>query len=565
MGDDATRGDGRAGGDEPIEGGAARPVSRPPVGGVVAARGVVRWLGEHRRRAAPDVLYRLYLVALVTLPVTWSVVRDPRSADDPTLAGVLDGVGTWAPLVVVAVLVTAARVATWGGVAVPERGAVRWLFTAPILPAELLRPVLRRTLLLGAAAGALVAYLPTLELVARSAGPPVPLLGAAVLGGGAVGVLAVAVCWWVQRTAARARAVARWSPGVLVVVGVAGATVARLGTPDTAVLVSGPWGWSVQPLLAAAGGDPPAAGIAAAVLAVAAVTAAVWVERSAGAVPLGELARRAEPLTGIRSAAFFGDLRAAADIRRRAHRDLVGASRRGPRPPRRRPWTAVPWMGTLVLLRSPRWIASAAGTGIVATLSAGQLRTATAIPAATLPVLVACLGGSLVASQVLDPLRAEESTLLGARWFPWTPLRTSLLHLIAPTLAAVIAVAVAAVAAVAVGAPAGAAAAGAALALLGIPVAIAAAALTATSPPIDLTTPSAIPGSAGGGVAVRLLAGPQLVLLAVGLPGLLIAAAYDRGAPLAGAVLSGSVWTALVTAACVAGLVRRFRRRDAVQ
>ena len=525
----------------------------------VPAGPVLRALANRRRTRPADVLYRLYLLALFGVPSAQIAAHAPGvPADAAAAVGLQQGLASWGPVVAALVMLGVARFSAWAGLVVPEAGEVAWVLTAPVARAGLLRPRLRRTLSIAVLAGALAGYVPAWFVVTSVEVPVAPALLAGLLGGAALGAVCAGVAWTVQASAARARAVLRSAPWVLAVL--AGLGVAAQATPGvrTVLAWSGPWGWAVLPLVDAAGapgagGEGTAALLAATALV---VTAGVVLLR-ADAVPLAEFARRVAPFNGVRSALFVGDARFAALVRRQAVRQLVGLPRRSlPHP--HRAGLVVPWMDALGLLRSPRWAWTCVATALLATY-AGNAGVATPVPG-LVPLAVALLGGLVAATQAVDGLRSEHGALVGSRYLPWSPVRTMLLHLVAPGLALVTGSALGAVAALLTGADARVVGFAALGGMIAVPPLIAFAALGATAPDVD---PGLLlsGGEAGATLAlVQWLLVPQLALGAVGLPAMVVLARMDAGAGGPVPWLSAAAWSLAVTGVGVRWLRRRLRR-----
>jgi hypothetical protein len=191
-----------------------------------------------------------------------------------------------------------------------------------------------------------------------------PLLAAALLGPAALGVLAAALGWLVESSPATARVVLRASPLVL-----AGAAAAWLGGVAAAKVDpwSGPWGWAVGPLVAAAGGHDPGWPVQAALLAAITAAAVIAAWQTAARVTLEELERRAGTRTGLGASLFMVDPRGAALLRHEAVRGLLGVRRLRLHHPRHR-WLAVPWRDALSLLRAPGrvgWALVLCGGGVL--------------------------------------------------------------------------------------------------------------------------------------------------------------------------------------------------------
>jgi hypothetical protein len=324
-------------------------------------------------------------------------------------------------------LLAALRHATWQGPVVFRPPEVQWLLTSPIDRAALVRARLARALAAGAGLGAVLGLGAFVLLEAELGVAARPLLAAALLGPAAVGLLGAALGWLVERSPAASLVVLRASPLVLA----AAAAVALVpggAAGARVVLWSGPWGWAVGPIAAAAGGDVPGWPGQAALLAAAAIAVALLAWRRAGAITTEELARRATARTGLSASLYSLDARGAAQARRRANRTLLGvAPRVRLRRPRRR-WLAIPWRDALALLRAPArlgWTLVLAGAGVLAV--AGQ-------PDRRAVIAAAVLAGYLAAAQLIEPLRAEADQPDASRQLPLAWGDLLVLHCVVPAL-----------------------------------------------------------------------------------------------------------------------------------
>jgi hypothetical protein len=389
---------------------------------------------RRRRRAhrspqqRSDRFTGLYTVGLYTAIGAWvgaqALRQSPaRGGSSAWLAGGgLTRAGTVALLLgLLAVL----RYATWQGPVVFSAPEVHFLLGAPLPRAELVRDRLARGLLLGAAVGAALGLGAFVLLEAELGVPAWPLLAAALLGPVALGALAAALGWLVESSPATARAVLRASPLVLAV-----AAAAWLGGAFAAKVDpwSGPWGWAVGPLVAAAGGHDSGWPVQAALLAAMTVAAVLAAWLGAGRVTLEELERRAGTHAGLGANMFMADPRGAALLRREAVRGLLGVRRLRLRHPRHR-WLAVPWRDALSLLRAPGrvgWALVLCGSGAL-TVAVAPDRKVLAAGA----VVVAYLG----AAQLVEPLRGEADQPDASRQFPWRWGDLMLLHTVTPILA----------------------------------------------------------------------------------------------------------------------------------
>lgn len=537
----------------------------PTPGTVVDARVVLRLLARRRRTTPSEILFRLYLLALFTVPLGYVVAQTPGAPlGSPTAISVQAGVLAWGPVVAIAALAATARFAAWAGIVVPDTGEVAWVVSAPVPRAALLRPRLARAVLATALVGALVGYVPALLLAAELDVPPVPVLAAGAGGGAGLGLVAAGLVWWIQGVDRRAVLAARLAPWVLVgaiAIGAAAATWAWVGE---VLRWSGPWGWALLPLAGTVGAEAGPTGTAAALLAAAGVVIGVVTVVRADAVTLPAMARRALPVSGVRAALFNTDPRFAASLRRESMRSLVGVrTRRLPRP--RRAWAAVPWADALGLLRAPRWLVTALVTGWAVHLTAAvdlPLTTGAGHPIPGLvPLTVALLGGMVAATQVVDGLRAEHDSLAGRRLLGWSSRRLFVLHLVTPAVTLVVTVGLAAAVVTLLGTVSpGTVAWASVAAILAVPVLLGCTALSVTTPPLDPVA-LVLSGDLGASVEVaKLFLGPQLAVVLVGLPAVTALAGIADGATPGRALGGVAVWSVLATVGLAAGLRHRLRR-----
>jgi hypothetical protein len=321
-------------------------------------------------------------------------------------------------------LLAALRYATWQGPVVFSAPDVQFLLGAPLPRAELVRIRLARGLLFGAGVGAALGLVAFVLLEAELGVAAWPLLAAALLGPMALGVLAAALGWLVESSLATARAVLRASPVVL-----AAAAVAWLGGATAATVDpwSGPWGWAVGPLVAAAGGHEPGWPVQAVLLAVIVLAAVLAAWLRAGRITMEELERRAGTRAGLGASLLMGDPRGVALMRHEVVRGLFGVRRLRLRHPGHR-WLAVPWRDALSLLRAPGrvgWALVLCGGGALAVAVAPGRRLLAAGA-----VVVAYLG----AAQLIEPLRGEADQPDASRQLPWRWGDLLLLHTVTPIL-----------------------------------------------------------------------------------------------------------------------------------
>jgi hypothetical protein len=392
----------------------------------VAARQALAYRRRRRRAHRPpgqlsDLLALAYVIVLYTLILGWGTFRTLRQttaspAEAARLAELLARVGS---AVLLVGLVAALRYATWQGPVVFAAADVQLLLAAPLPRAALVRPRLGWGLGAGAALGGLLGLGMFLLLWAELAVPAGPLLAAAVLGPAAVGLLAAALGWLVEESTLRARVVLRWSPVGLLL-------AAALPAAPGAALWSGPWGWAVGPLVAAAGGRVPGWPVQATLLALAVAAAVTVAWRRAGGAPTEELARRAALRGGLAASAFLLDVRGVALLRQQAARALLGVRRVRLRRPRAR-WLAIPWRDALAMLRAPGRL------GWAAALAAGAVVTVAA-PGRRGLVVAGVLAGYLAAGRLVESIRVETDQPDAHYQLSWRYGSLMLLHCLLPAV-----------------------------------------------------------------------------------------------------------------------------------
>jgi len=486
-------------------------------------------------------VYTAALYATIGGAIAFQAVRQHPAG--VAAAGLAAALARWGAAALLLGLMAALRYATWQGPVLFTAPDVAWLLGAPLPRAGLVRPRLRRAFAVGAAAGALVGLGGFTVLEAELGVPGWPLLGAAVAGPALLGLLAVALGWLVESSAARARAVLRASPAAVlaaaaIVLAPGGAGLGR------AALWSGPWGWAVGPVVAAAGGSAPGWPVQLVLLALATAAAVRYALARAGGAPTEELARRAGLRFGVTASFYSADARSAALLRRQAGRTLLGARRvRLPRPRSR--WLAIGWRDALGLLRARGRLGWALLFSVAAVLAAAAAPDRRAVLGA------AVAAGYLAAAQLIEPLRMEADQPDTQRMLPWRWGDLLLLHCALPTLV----LAVLGLAAVGTALLAGVLAPAAVpLALAGCPLVAALLVLCAAisgqrgRTPLELLL---LGGDMGTVVLVLwLAAGPLLAEAVLAVPALSLRHAVEHGTPL-GSAAGTSAWTLLL--AVVAG------------
>ena len=529
----------------------------------VPARPVLAHLREWRRAHRPagqrsDRFTNAYgagLYLVVGLIIVFRLLRQ-SPARGATAAWLLEGgIARAGAAALLLGLLAALRYATWQGPVVFRAPDVQWLLGAPLARASLVHSRLARGLVAGAATGALLGFGAFVLIEAELGVAAGALLAAAVLGPAALGLLAAALGWLVERSPVATQAVLRASPlALLLAVAVALAPSRVAGA--TAVLWTGPWGWAVGPLVAAAGASVPGWPAQVALLAAATVAALLVAWVRAGTVATEELARRAAARSGLAANLYNLDARGVALLRRRSARSALSVRRlRLPRPSWR--WLAVPWRDALATLRVPArlgWALTLAGAGVVAVAAEPDRRVL---------VATAILAGYLAAAQLAEPLRAEADQPDASRQLPWTWGELLLLHCLVPASALTVIGVTATGLAWALGLLHGSAAW---LALAGCPliaaVLVGAAAIVGQRgrlSPGTLTTAYGL-GELGGPayLVTWAAAGPLLAGLALGIPAALLIGAAGQPAALGDATGGAAI---LLLSALVAEIAYLHGRR----
>jgi hypothetical protein len=483
----------------------------------------------HLRERASDTAYTLY-ISVMLLAIYGGGVYSKFSALAAEGGGRVDPVRTLAAagpaLVAVHLLavLAVARDALWRGPVTLSAPTVAWLLPLPIDRGRLVRPRFRVAIGAAVLVGAAVGVVEALVLGATG-GIPVPrLVGAAVGDGALLGLLAGAVSGLVVRYRAAATAV-RWASPPVAAVALGLAATAYLawnghsiGAITTVAEWSGPWGWSAQPLVAAAGHAVPGHWAAVALLAVAGVALLLAVDRAVGAVPGVTLRARSNVMARLTGGVLAMDPRGVALSVRAARASRL---RRWRLPIPRYAWLAVPWRDATALLRAPSriaWSAAAIGVaGLLGGLAVGPAHGLAALAA----VAGALLAGYLAAAQLVEPARLDADDPRRAANLPYTFDKLAQRHAIVPAaVLGVLGLAGAAVCAALTGS-----AAGLGLALLATPALVAGALVSAYRGPVPgvlwVGADTPVGNTAGQQVLVWYLAAPVVTVM------LLIAPAAD--------------------------------------
>ncbi|MFF0739479.1 DUF6297 family protein [Streptomyces sp. NPDC004111] len=345
-----------------------------------------------------------------------------------------------APPLLLAVLLLTARGAMWRGPVLFDLPTTTWLLPTPVDRTGLLRSRLRASALLSGTAGLLLGGLTGFLLQGPGTAAPWPLLtaagawagGATALAGCAVGVLVERRTAWVARHAVTVLALG-WT---LTAAGLAAAVAATVrgadagtGTTGQLLLWSGPWGWAVQPLVAALGGPATGWAAATALTVLALVPVVLLALRDLPRIPLAALRHRAVVASRVGTSLFVLDLRQARAgvpaLRERGSRPAV----RLPVP--RSPRLLVPWRDATSLLRHPGRLVRAAVwavTAVVLTAAAPSRGTS----AQQLTALAALVAAYLAAAQLTEPARLESDDIRRSANLPWTARATATRHAVVP-------------------------------------------------------------------------------------------------------------------------------------
>ena len=509
-----------------------------------AARGFIR---VHRRPFRPSA-YQVY-ATVVCCAIIGVFVRGAIASLIGAGIGV-HGLLVLGPPVLLVVVLAAARFGRWQGPVSFSAADLALVLAAPIASADLVRPKLEHSLVVGALVGAAVGGVAILVVAGGPAGLGAARSVGAIVGVASLSALCVAVGWLVQSSRRWARRI-RWvSPAVVVLAGAlaaAGEVLSRsIGT------WSGPWGWSIAPLSGTSGWP---VGLGLAVVSCAAVVA--WALRRAGASSIEMFAVRAGTRSALSASAWTLNYRGAALSYRAAQESRTGPRLRV-RPPIK-PQRAITWRDGVALLRDPSRVAWAALLGAGATVEA------LTHPGRVVPAGLAAAGLYFAASLLCEPLRfdvdyPERSAVL----LSWPFARVLIAHCVVPavTLAAVIA------ATVLVGVAVGISGAGTLVLIptLLVPVvacAVLAAALSARrggriDEALLIRLLGADPSSPASATLIVLWLAPWLILtlITLGLSLTIVGHAVVHHRPL----LSAGVTACAITAAVAGGLVATARR-----
>ena len=406
----------------------SRPIAVPDSTGPTIA--LLRDLRQGRgRQQAASIAFWIYLVAFTAavyggslIAAAYRAVRHPPPAT-PVAGQVLRAAPAGLTALALLLLLVLVRDALWRGPVTLPQATVDWLLDTPVDRGRLLRPRFRLAAAGTALAGAAVGVVPAAALVAAGlgghrSGDVLRLTGAAAASVALLFTLGAGAAGLIERYPRAGRWVRTATPAVLAAAGLLGglAAWAAVGRPPavlSAVAVwSGPWGWSAQPVVAAAA-HPAGAGLAAvsssswwplaaALLAAAALAALAATDRAAAGVSGSVLRARAAVIGAMSAAALSMNTRGVAA----AYQGATGIRRAGfrLRPPRRR-GLVLPWRDLLAIGRAPARLAAAVTLAVTA---AGlMILAARARHVSLVPVACALTLGYLAAAWLCEGARLD--------------------------------------------------------------------------------------------------------------------------------------------------------------
>ncbi|HEX3906930.1 MAG TPA: hypothetical protein VHW92_03270 [Mycobacteriales bacterium] len=399
---------------------------------------------RRRRRARGSRLaYVVYVVILAAvvyggpliLRAVRSVQRTPRHTVTTThlLLAMPDSLSALTLLVVVAL----ARQAIWRGPVVLDAPDADWLLPLPLSRTTLLRPKFGASLISGAVLALLAGVVGSLVLRSYALGAEGGLLLASVVAAVLICVTGLSAAALVERSQRLSRLTLTWSPlliGIAVAafgLGVATAAGVGLGDVGTVVTWSGPWGWSTQLVMHAAGDGASHWPVGAALLAVTCAASLLVARAAVPQIAGRSLRQRAATAGAVGAAVFLGEFRDA----RLAIRDVGRgpARRRSLRLPVHRS-LAVVWRDLSALRRS---LGAAAWTlpflGVLALalhVAVDQRQGRHTI----IPIGFALIGGYIAALQLVEPARLDADDPRRTRWSPYPAAALAQRHAVVPTV-----------------------------------------------------------------------------------------------------------------------------------
>jgi hypothetical protein len=399
---------------------------------------------RRRRRARGSRLAYVAYVAILAavvyggpliLRAVRSVERTPRHTGATThlLLAMPDSLSALMLLVVVAL----ARQATWRGPVVLAAADADWLLPLPLSRTTLLRPKFDASVVSGAVLAGLAGVVGSLVLHGYDLGAEGGLLLASVVAAVLICVTGLSVAALVERSQRLSRLTLTWSPLLIVVaiavfgLGVATAAGAGLGDVGTVVVWSGPWGWSTQLVMNAAGDGASHWPVAAALLGATCAASLGAARTGVPRIPGRSLRQRAATAGAVGAAVFVGEFRDA----RLAIRDAGGGTtrRRSLRLPVHRS-LAVVWRDVTALTRSPggaTWALPFLGVLALALHVAVDQREGRHT---IIPIGFALVAGYIAALQLVEPARLDADDPRRTRWSPYPAAALAQRHAVVPTV-----------------------------------------------------------------------------------------------------------------------------------
>lgn len=330
------------------------------------------------------------------------------------------GVFVFGPVVLLIVMLAAARFGSWQGPVSFSAADLGLVLTAPIASSDLVRPKLEHSLVVGALVGAAVGGVAIVVVTGGPAALDLARSVGTVVGVACMSAICVAVSWLVQSSRRSTRRIGLVAPTVVLA---AGGLVAAGELLSRSIGVwSGPWGWAIAPL---AGGAGWPVGLGLAVASCAAIV--TWALSRSGASSLELFAVRAGTRSALSASAWTLNYRSAALSYRAAQPTDARLAVRI-RPPARA-GGAVAWRDAVALLRDP------ARVGWAALLGAGAVVEVLTHPGRVLPAGLAAAGLYFAAGLLSEPLRVDvDYPDRSAVLLSWTFARVLLAHCAVPAL-----------------------------------------------------------------------------------------------------------------------------------
>ncbi|CAM5489611.1 hypothetical protein SXANM310S_07416 [Streptomyces xanthochromogenes] len=381
--------------------------------------------GPHRRRRRQDTAFHLYVVvlfgAMYVVPFAAIAYRATGEPLEPWATYIRDALPFAGPAVALAWLRLVVGDALWRGPVLLDAATATWLLPTPIDRARLLRPRLRRSVLLHGTGAGLLAAVAGYFLDLVTTGRPTAGIALDAVAGAAFAALTVGIAGLIVRRDTLGPA--RRAAGVLTALAVTALICAVLGGPQwlrPVLMWSGPWGWLTQ-CLAGSPGRP-----AATVLLLACAAAAVArADREVASTPVSVLRRRIHSAASVSAALITVDFRQAS----LAVRGRPARRRRLPVP--HGPWLLTPWRTALGWLSRPAplgWSAAWLAVAYAAITSGAAIDG----PGRIAGLLVALAAGYAATAGLLEAARLDGDDVNRSRTLPWPFPGIVLRHAVLP-------------------------------------------------------------------------------------------------------------------------------------